>query len=395
MTWAAYAVGMSDSAAPTVRTAVAGMIAMAVAVGIGRFVYTPILPPMSEALHLSKTAAGTIASANFCGYMAGALTLAFFPPAGSRRTWVFVALAVSTMSTVAMGWDWGIGGFLALRFVGGFASAVVLVWTSAIVMERLATSGRSALSAVHFAGVGAGIALSAAVVALLLARGGDWAAMWHASGALSAIGLASVWMLLPRDRSAGGRPAVGNARGASAAQVRMTVAYGLFGFGYVITATFLVAIVRGSPAARPIEPIIWILVGLGAMPSVWLWSLLARRIGTARAYATAAIAEAVGVLASVLWPGPAAIGIGAVLLGATFMGLTSLGLTRARELSAGDPGRAMAAMTGAFGFGQIVGPVFAGALSDRLGGFLVPSAIAAAGLVLAAWLATWGDNRRA
>ena len=60
-----------------------------------------------------------------------------------------------------------------------------------------------------------------------------------------------------------------------------------------------------------------------------------------------------------------------------------------RRLQKRAEARAMAAMTGAFGFGQIVGPVFAGALSDRLGGFLVPSAIAAAGLVLAAWLATW------
>ena len=131
---------------------------------------------------------------------------------------------------------------------------------------------------------------------------------------------------------------------------------------------------------------IWIMVGLGAAPSVWLWGILGRRIGTARAFAVAAVIEALGVLASVASSGALAVSLGAVLLGGTFMGLTALGLTRARELARGDARRAMAAMTGAFGVGQIVGPLVAGVLSDALGGFLVPSALAAAGLVVAGWL---------
>jgi predicted MFS family arabinose efflux permease len=167
----------------------------------------------------------------------------------------------------------------------------------------------------------------------------------------------------------------------------MTVAYGLFGFGYVITATFLVAIVRATPAIRDLEPVVWIVVGLAAAPSVWFWHLLGRRIGLATAFGVAALAEAVGVLASVVWPSEVGICIAAVLVGGTFMGLTALGLMRGRELAAsGDPRRVMAAMTGAFGVGQIVGPALAGAVSDVMGGFLLPSMAAAAALVAAAWL---------
>ena len=165
----------------------------------------------------------------------------------------------------------------------------------------------------------------------------------------------------------------------------MTLAYGLFGFGYVITATFLVAIVRAE--VPRLESSIWFLVGIGAAPSVWLWGRLGRRIGTAQAFAAAAIVEAIGVLASVASAGALSVSLGAILLGGTFMGLTALGLTRARELATGDPRRAMAAMTGAFGAGQIVGPLVAGVLSDTLGGFVVPSVLAAGALAGAAWLA--------
>jgi predicted MFS family arabinose efflux permease len=166
----------------------------------------------------------------------------------------------------------------------------------------------------------------------------------------------------------------------------MTVAYGLFGFGYVITATFLVAIVRATPAIRHLEPVIWIVVGLAAAPSVWFWSLLGRRIGLAAAFGVPALAEAAGVLASVVWPSAVGICAAAVLVGGTFMGLTALGLMRGRELASGDPRRVMATMTGAFGVGQIVGPALAGVVSDVTGGFGVPSVAAAVALVMAAWL---------
>ena len=112
-------------------------------------------------------------------------------------------------------------------------------------------------------------------------------------------------------------------------------------------------IVRATPSIRPLEPVIWIVVGLSAAPSVWVWSFLGQRIGLGAAFAVAALAEAAGVLASVIFPSEAGICAAAILVGGTFMGLTALGLMRGRELAAGgDPRRVMAAMTGAFGVGQ-------------------------------------------
>ncbi len=362
-------------------TASGGMIAMAVGIGIGRFVYTPILPPMLAALGLSKATAGLIASANFLGYLVGALAAARLPMPGSRRLWLLGALTVSALTTGAMGMVVDVPWFLILRFFGGVASALVLIIASALVMNRLAEDRRPGLSALHFAGVGAGIALSAVLVSSV----SGWDAMWRASGIASVIGLVITGIILPRQTD---QPATKQQHPTSQPDPtlrRMTIAYGLFGFGYVITATFLVAIVR-SEVPR-LESSIWIMVGLGAAPSIWLWNRLGRRIGTASAFAVASLCEAAGVIASVASAGIVSVSLGAILLGGTFMGLTALGLSRARELARGDVGRAMAAMTGAFGAGQIVGPLVAGVLSDALGGFVVPSALAAGALVVAGGLA--------
>jgi predicted MFS family arabinose efflux permease len=168
---------------------------------------------------------------------------------------------------------------------------------------------------------------------------------------------------------------------------QLTVAYGLFGFGYVITATFIVLIVRGSPEAAPIEPVFWLAVGLAAVPSVGLWAACGRRMGTMSAFAVACLIEAAGVLASVAWPGVVGLMAAAILVGGTFMGLTALGLIAARDLAPADPRRWVGILTSAFGLGQIVGPVVAGYGFDLTGSFFLPSMLAAAALCSAAVLA--------
>jgi len=354
--------------------AVGGLLAMAAGIGVGRFVYTPILPPMVEALHLSKSAAGLIASANFVGYLAGAL-LATMPLPGSRRTWMLGALAVNAVGLAAMGLTSSLTLFLLLRLIAGIASAFALIFASALVLARLAQAGHSGLSAVHFAGVGTGIVASAALVATL----SDWRAMWFASAALAVVAGLAVGVLIPADQQASKRAKVeGNA------PWPLITAYGLFGFGYIITATFIVAQVRGSRELAQLEPYIWVLVGVGAAPSVALWGALARRWGIVNGFAIAAFMEALGVAASVLWESPFTVIAAAIVLGATFMGLTALGLMAAA-------GR-IAMMTAAFGVGQIIGPIVAGTLFDLTGSLTLPTLAAAAALLVACVLALFSER---
>ena len=372
-----------------VAIATGGFLALAIAIGIGRFVYTPVLPYMVAGLGLTKSDAGLIASANFLGYLVGALLAARSTLPGSRRLWLLSALAVSTATTAAMAIDGSLALFLFLRLSGGIASAVVMVFASALVMDHLAAANRPAWAALLYAGVGGGIVISAMMISMVATSDADWVPLWLASGLLSlALFIIACWLLAGSDPRAAGEPpaapvATSGPRTRSGFR-RWVVAYGLFGFGYVITATFIADLVRASPALRPAEPLVWLMVGLAAMPSVTLWTLMARRWGNGRVFATACLLEAAGVALSVVSENIGAILAAAGLLGGTFMGLTALGLMEIRQLSPDNPRRGLAMMTASFGLGQMIGPALAGDLHDRLGSYLLPSLLAAAALLIAA-----------
>jgi len=363
---------------------------LAAAIGIGRFVYTPILPFMVEALDLTKAEAGLIASANFLGYLIGALTAGLSIIRGSPRRWLLFALALSAITTMLSGATSTLGLIVFFRFAGGIASAFVMVFVSTLILERLAAFSRSDLSAVHFGGVGVGIAVSALLVSALAAYGFGWRYQWLFSGLLALLALIAVAFLVS-DQA--GEEQAGEPGPLGKGLIKLIAAYGFFGFGYVITATFLVAIVRGSPSIAPLETWIWAVVGLSAAPSLWLWTVIADRIGLTNAFALACVAEAIGVAASVLWMTSAGIILASILLGGTFIGVTALGLIAARRMTTGDPRRVLAQMTAAFGLGQIIGPPIAGALFDLSGAFTTSSLIAVAALLLAAFLASRSVTR--
>lgn len=369
-----------------------GLLAMAAAMGVGRFVYTPILPPMVEAIPLTKSQAGLIASANFVGYLAGAVLASMRLP-GSRRLWLLSSLASTAICLLGMGFASTMPVFLALRFLAGAASAFALIFSSALVIDRLAATGNGALSAVHFAGVGVGIAASAAVVALLLQAGAEWTTLWFASAAMAAAASLAVLWLVPRDQPTGQTVQRPDGTRLDLDFAALLAAYGLFGFGYVITATFIVDMVRGTPSLAHLEPYVWILFGLCAAPSVVLWTALGRRWGILRIYAVACVVEASGVAASALWLHPASILVSAVLVGGTFVSLTALGLVATRS-GGGDPRGRIALMTVSFSIGQIVGPAFAGYVYEATGSLATPLLAAVAALLLAALLALLADARR-
>jgi MFS family permease len=351
---------------------------------------------MLGALGWSKSDAGLVASANLLGYFVGAL-LAGQPFVIARpRPWLLAALTISAVSTAAMALPSDMVSFVSLRFIGGVASAFAIVCASTLVLERLSASGHGSLSAIQFAGVGFGVMISAVAVSVMLAAGASWRSLWIGTGSLAMLATVAAALLIPAAKD-DGEPMKADAPGAPPPGMgAMVVAYGLFGFGYIITATFLVAIVRLTNEVRVLEPWVWTLFGLAAIPSVTVWNWLGRRIGILNAFAAACAIEAVGVATSVEWVTIPGICLSALLLGGTFMGITVLGFMAGRMLSAGHPHQAFARMTASFSLGQMAGPVVAGFLSERLGDFRVASLIAAAALIAAAMLSartSWVASR--
>lgn len=369
-----------------VSTAIAGALAMATAMGFGRFSFTPILPGMIAGLGLSSTQAGVIAAANFTGYLAGAIAGAYGWAAGRERMIGLLSLLLTVLLLAGMGLSSSIAVFVALRFLAGLASALAMIFVTSIVLAHAARAGSEAVQSAHFGGVGLGIAASSLMVMLVGLAGGDWRADWLIGAAVAGAMVLAVLLLLPRGPVHAAEiprepPLVWDR-----AMVLTTLSYGLFGFGYVVTATFIVTMARLGNSGAAVEFLTWFVTGLAAAASLFVWRPVMLRIGLAGAYFVGLLIEAAGVLASVLLEPPAAPIIGGALLGATFMIITAYGLRLGRTLSPQSPRRVLAFMTAAFGIGQILGPLVAGWLAERTGSFSAPSLVAALVLLLSAGL---------
>ena len=375
------------------RAALGGCLAMALALGIGRFLLTPLLPPMMEALGLGADQAGLIASANYLGYLMGAILGATRLLERRRELWLFGAISVSVLTTALMGASGSLLWLSLDRLIAGVASALVLVIASSTVVEAITRSARQELGALHFAGVGLGISSSAMLVSLTGAISISWAGQWFAGGLLAFVLAVSALALMPKPSSAPARPRTANGLELDRPLVTLALVYGCFGYGYIITATFIVTIARASLDSTTAENVVWLLVGMTAIPSVAVWTWIARRIGALRAYAVACLALATGVAASVVVGGIVGLTLAALLLGGTFMGLTALGVMAARNMRPDATIRAIALVTAAFGLGQMIGPTVAGFLAEWTGSFLWPSLTASAVLVFAAILSTTIDER--
>ena len=368
--------------------AIAGTLLLAAAMGVGRFAYTPLLPPLREALDWSLATAGDVASPNFLGYLLGALLAAPFAARRTRARWMLAGMVGSALTTALGAVGESVTAWLLIRLLSGVASAFCLVLGTATIVEYLVDRKRPGLVALHFAGVGVGIVLSVAVIEGVRWGGGTVHAQWGGLGVMTTLLMAWSWWVLRRlpvgvhasVADAGQETAPPTAHGEL---VRLVIAYGLFGFGYVVTATFIVAMARGLDNAALVEPLTWAVVGLLAAPSVAFWQHLARRSGIFTALRVAFAVEAVGVLLAGYGSGAPALLIGGALLGATFMGITAMGLSAARGIAGRHPGRIIGWMTAAFGLGQLIGPAVAGRLAEVTQGFGLPSLVAAVLLVIA------------
>ncbi|MFC1403018.1 MULTISPECIES: YbfB/YjiJ family MFS transporter [Streptacidiphilus] len=317
--------------------------------GVGRFVYTPILPLMHAQAGLSASAGANLATANYVGYLVGALVGILVPAAVRSRTVLRGSLVVLTGSLAAMPLSHAVPVWAVLRLLAGVASALVFVIAVSSLLNHLREYPPQ-LPGWGLGGVGAGIALSGLLV-LVLRQAADWRAAWWAAAALAAALSAAAWTLRPAP--------VGDAadHGEQPRAHRwfgwLLASYTLEGIGYIIAGTFLVAAI-GQSSPGWIGSGAWVLVGLAAVPSAALWARLGRRWSRPDLLLAALLVQAVGIALPALVGGIAAALVSATLFGGTFIGISTLALATGAQLR--FP-RSVALLTAGYSVGQILGPV--------------------------------------
>ncbi len=384
--------------------ALAGLVSLAVAMGVGRFAFTPLLPLMLAEGHVGLGGASWLASANYFGYLLGALACMLQPwlwarfhnaPLLAYANLVRGGLVATGLLTLAMAWPlpalWPL-----LRFAAGLASAVVFVYISGWCLARLAALGVPGMAGLIYVGPGAGIVVSGLFASGMLAWHWTAAAGWLVFGLLAFALTALVWRSLQGGserlaRRVASAPAADAAAKPSAAQLGLfTLGYGIAGFGYIITATFLPVIARtalpGSPWLDLFWPVFGVGVMLGAVIATRVPQRLDRRVLLVGCYAM----QAAGIAATVASPSLTGFALGSLLLGLPFTVITFFAMQEARRLRPGNASGFMGLITAAYGLGQIVGPPLAAALVARSAsagaGFTLALEIAAGALLLGALL---------
>ena len=352
--------------------ALAGMASLAAAMGIGRFAFTPLLPMMLYDGVVDIATGSWLATANYAGYLAGALLYMALPRLGWRggnAALVRGGLVATVLLTAALAlpspWVWP-----AMRFLAGVASAMVFLGTSNWCMGRLAHLGRPALAGLIYCGPGLGIVATGLPTSAMVAAGWNAAAGWSAFAVLATLLCVLVWPVVRGQEAA--------ATGAAAPQALpppphpvaeralLAVAYGLAGLGYIVTATFLPVIARAALPGGSVWPdLFWPVFGAG----VALGALLSTRIAPTRdrrwLLAGAYLLQAAAIGLPLLWPGRTGFALGSLLLGLPFTAITFFALQEARhqwpQAGAGFTGL----LTALYGIGQIAGPPMAAALLAR------------------------------
>ena len=349
----------------------AGIISLVLMLGIARFAYTPLLPLMQQQAGLGVAEGGWLAAINYMGYLSGAIIASLISDIVLKDRLYRVGLILALVTTIGMGvtdnlWLWA-----SMRFIAGLSSAAGLLLGSGLILHWLIRHDHRSELGIHFGGLGLGIAFCAIAVELMHPYF-DWREQWvllTAMGVLMAIP-AWVWLPRPEVQTVTKKGTAMVDRPPSATFLRLFMAaYFCAGVGYVVSATFIVAIVDQLPGLEGKGSWTFMVLGLAAAPACIIWDLIARRIGDVNALIAAFFLQIIGILLPVVTPNLGMTLLGAALFGGTFIGIVSLVLTMAGRFYPTRPAKMMGKMTISYGVAQIAAPAITGVLAEGDGSY--------------------------
>jgi MFS family permease len=342
----------------------------AVSNGLARFAYGLILPAMRQDLNWSYTEAGWVNTANGFGYLVGALlALRTIGTLGARVLFIY-GLILTTLALVASGLTRDFWLLSVTRILAGVGGAPVFIAGGAMVSTLFRDSpAKNALAiAIYFGGGGLGMVLTGLSMPLMIEGLGpsSWQFMWLLLGNLSALG--AVLAVCAAHYVQVTPPATGPKADQRLPHARMMfslVGYFLFGVGYIVYVTFLVAWMRDQGADALLVARTWGVLGAAVMLSPLAWRGVLARSHGGGALALVCVATAGGTILPQVVPGAEGLLRSAAIFGLSFfMGPASVTNFSRKNLTEAQWGRSVALYTTVFALGQTVGPVAAGIVAD-------------------------------
>lgn len=340
-----------------------------ITVGIARFAYTPMLPEMAEDIGITETIAGFLAAANYAGYLCGALLISFMHNLQLKITLYRYGLIAAVVTTLCMAlttneWLWYL-----LRYVSGLSSAAGVLLGGGLLMHWLRHNNAKAELGIFFSSLGIGIVLTA-ITAQLIKIDYTWDQQWLIYGVLALVLIIPVLFWFPnfsRSTSTTQNTDYKETQALPSKQFFLTLqaAYFCAGFGYVVTATFLIAIVELLPGMQGLGWIVWLLVGIAAAPGCWLWDIYVRKIGLWSSLFQAYILNMVSTALLLFDPSATVTYISAVLYGCSFIGIVSMTLSMVGRLYPDNASRSMSHLTFSYGLAQVIAPALVGIITEK------------------------------
>jgi predicted MFS family arabinose efflux permease len=375
------------SAALSLRTALIFATAIAVVNGFGRFAYALLLPVMRQDLSWDYALSGWLNTANSLGYGLGALAgmwlLSRFRPA-TLFVW---GLVICVLTLLLCGLTRDLSLMMVWRFASGVGSAWVFACGGALVAAHYSQDGAksAAAIAIYYAGGGLGIALSGLLLWPVLGLQWSWASGWLVLG-LAGLAL-SLWPSKLALRIGGSTSSVTGESLRWQHYTPILSAYFLFGVGYIVYMTFVVAWLRDMQLGADATTAVWLVMGLAAIASGWVWRGVMTRWWPVHTFAAACLCTAAGTALPLASNSIWMLLVSALLVGGSFFMVPGAMLALARStLPPSLWAKTMNLFTFIFAIGQGVGPVAAGWIADHYS-LNAAMAAGAATLVVAAGLA--------
>lgn len=363
----------------------AGIFSLLLTLGVARFAYTPLLPLMQQQAGLGVAEAGWLAAINYAGYLSGALLAMLVGNLVFKDRLYRIGLVVAVTSTAMMGLSQDFVVWAISRYLAGLSSAAGMLLGAGLVLNWLIRHGHRSELGILYSGIGLGVVLCSVAVASMgsaLDWRGQWLALTALGGVLAVPALA--WLPVPPRSVASQGAQTWRDNPPTPAFMRLFMAaYFCAGIGYVVSTTFIVAIVERLPGLAGQGKWAFLAIGIAAAPASIVWDFIARSIGDLNALIAAALLQIVGILLPLAGGGLTTMLTGALLFGGTFVGIVSLVLTMAGRYYPSRPAKMMGKMSLAYGSAQIAGPAVTGWLAIRFGSY-------EAGLYLAAGLMLLG-----